>query len=186
MWSLTFTRNGSGMRIFVLLVSLALVSSVLVPMEFTALEISPIQKVVLFHDPTNDASTQLLSVLESIDSAGTYGDEYQFTVCDITATENIAPVEEAGLTQFPIVFTQTRDDGIGRFHGDFTVQSFSKYHAFRVLNITNDNVRRMQDSNGEGDVDGVGGLLEIAMNRPVLVKMYEVPSNVTKILEQKS
>jgi thiol-disulfide isomerase/thioredoxin len=35
----------------------------------------------------------------------------------------------------PQVFTQTVEDGISPFHGDFTFETFKAFHAFRTLEI---------------------------------------------------
>ena len=156
------------------LVSLALASAVLVPIEFSALESSTSQKVVIFHDPNTKESVEKLGVMEQIDAAETYGNVYEYTVCDVTLTSNAASVLQAGFKTFPQIFTQTTDGGIEPYGADFTVESFAKFHEFRMVDLTDNNVQRVKDTDGHGDVDGIEGLLALSADRPVLVKMYEV------------
>jgi hypothetical protein len=160
------------LKILVLTSSLVLASTALLPIAFTSLESSKTQKIVLFHDPSLDASVELLSVLETLDSV--YGTEYEYVFCDVTSKENFEPAKAAGITGAPFIFTQTLDGGISRFPEEFTVESFAKFHTFRTTEITDDKVMRMKDSNGVGDIDGATELLSIAAERPVFIKMYEV------------
>jgi thiol-disulfide isomerase/thioredoxin len=159
--------------LLLLVSSLVLTSSALVPMAFTSLESSVTQKIVLFHDPHVETSMQKLGVLESLDSIGTYGTEYQYTVCDITSAENIEPVKKVGLKDFPMIFVQTVEAGIEPFDGDFTVESFAAFHAVRKMDVTDHKVQRVKDKDGVGDVDGVAGLLKLAADRPVFLKAFE-------------
>jgi hypothetical protein len=159
----------------VLLVSCLLVASAaLVPVAFTSLESCTKQKLVIFHDPSVEESVAKLGVIETIDSSGTYGTEYQYTVCDVTSEENTEKIKTSGMKDFPALFTQTVEGGIEPFHSDLTVESFAAFHEFRTMDLTQDNVMRMKDSAGKGNVDGVTEMLELASKRPVFVKMYEV------------
>jgi hypothetical protein len=162
------------MKGFLLVSSLVLTSSALIPMAFTSLQSSTTQKLVLFHDPKVEASMQKLGVLETLDAAGIYGTEYEYAVCDVTSDENLEVVKGAGITNSPTVFTQTIEGGIEPFPGDLTVESFAAYHKFRKTDVTEDNVIRMKDSDGKGEVDGARAMLAIASQRPVFIKMYEV------------
>lgn len=163
----------STMRIFLVAASLALVSSALIPLEFTALEKSTTQKLVIFHDPNVAKSMEKLGVLEALDTAGTYGAEYEYTVCDVTAAANVEPIKGAGFKEFPQIFTQTVEGGIEPFGGDLTAESFAKFHEFRKLDVSSDKVQRMKGSDGKGEVEGAAGVLALAAERPVMVKMYE-------------
>jgi len=159
----------------VLIVScLVLTSAALVPMAFTSLESSKTQKLVIFHDPTVEASIQKLGVLETLDSSGEYGAEYQYTVCDVTSEENSEKIKSSGMTGFPTLFTQTLEGGIEPFPGDLTVESFAAFHDFRKMDLTEDNVERMKDLDGNGNVNDASAMLAMASERPVFVKMYEV------------
>jgi hypothetical protein len=159
----------------VMMVSCVVVTSAsLVPMAFTSLESSKTQKIVIFHDPSVEDSLKKLGVLESLDSAGTYGTEYQFTVCDVTTTENFGKIKAAGMSGFPVLFTQTLEGGIEPFPGDLTIESFAAFHEFRKMDISGDKVQRMKDMDGNGDVDDATAMLSLAAERPVFVKMYEV------------
>jgi hypothetical protein len=151
----------------------ATVSAAIVPIEFSALEASSSQKIVLFHDPTVEKSMQKLQVLEALDAGGVYS-EYEYTVCDVTTPDNAEAVKVTGFTEYPMVFVQTTDSGIEQYVEDFTVETFATYHEFRVMHITSDRVRRVTDSENTGDVRGSVGMLELAADRPVFVKMYEV------------
>jgi hypothetical protein len=156
------------------LVSLAVASAVLVPIEFSALESSTSQKIVIFHDPNTKESADKLGVMELIDAAGTYGNVYEYTFCDVTLPSNAASVLQAGFKSFPQIFTQTTDGGIEPYGADFTVESFAKFHEFRMVDLTENNVQRVKDTDGHGGVDGMEGLLALSADRPVLVKLYEV------------
>lgn len=164
----------SMLKTLLVLSSLALVYSELIPVLFSSLDSSTTQKVVVLHDPNIETSVQTMGVLQMLDDAGTYGTEYEYVVCDVTSGENAGPVASAGFTVFPQIFTQTTEGGIEPFGGDFTVESFAAFHAFRKTDVGGDNVQRMKCSDGLGDVEGVVGMLEISAERPVLVKMYEV------------
>ena len=166
-----------------LLASLSIASAVLIPLEFEALQSSTSQKVVMFHDPNNKESVAKLRVLETLDASGIYGSEYEYTFCDVTLAANTEPAKSAGFKEFPQIFTQTKEGGIEPYGADFTVESFATFHEFRMVDLTENNVQRMKDSSGVGGIDGVEGLLALAADRPVFVKMYEVthpqPSNIS-------
>jgi hypothetical protein len=160
--------------IFLLFASLTVACAMLIPIEFSVLESSTTQKVVIFHDPHNEKSVHALDVLDKIDKAGSYGSEYEYTFCDVTLENNVEAVKGAGFKEFPQVFTQTKEGGIEQYGGDFTTESFAKFHEFRMVDLTENKVQRVKDTNGIGDVDGIKGLLSLSADRPVLVKMYEV------------
>jgi hypothetical protein len=164
--------------LFHFLVSLSLASAVLIPIEFSALQSSTSQKVVIFHDPTSQESIAKLSVLNEIDVAETYGSIYEYTFCDVTLDQNTEAVSQAGFKEFPQIFTQTTDGGIEPYGGEFTVESFAKFHEFRMVDLTENNVQRVKDTGGVGGVDGLNALLTMSVDRPVFVKMYEVFSNI--------
>jgi len=153
---------------------IAVASALLIPVEFSVLESSKTQKVVIFHDPNNEESVKKLEVMEKIDKLETYGSEYEYFVCDVTLTQNVNGVQKAGFKEFPQIFTQTNEVGIEPFGGDFSTESFAQFHKFRIVDLTENNVQRVKDTDGVGDVDGVKGLLTLSADRPVFVKMYEV------------
>jgi len=161
------------MRIFLLAASLALASSALVAIEFTALQKSTTQKLVIFHDPNVAKSMEKYAVLEALDAAGTYGAEYEYTVCDVTAAANVEPIKGAGFKEFPMIFTQTPEGGIAPFGGELTAESFAAFHEFSKMEVSSDKVQRMKGTDGKGEVEGAAGVLALAAERPVLVKMYE-------------
>ena len=165
-----------------LFASLSIASALVTPIRFDDLQSSTTQKVVIFHDPNNEGSIAKLHVLEALDAAGTYGSEYEYVFCDVTLPPNVKPVANAGFKEFPGIFTQTKEGGIEPYGGDFTAESFATFHEFRMVDLTENNVQRMKDSNGVGGVDGVEGLLTLSADRPVFVKMYEV-TPPTQILE---
>ncbi|KAJ1464363.1 hypothetical protein T484DRAFT_1758154, partial [Baffinella frigidus] len=152
---------------------MAVASALLIPVEFSVLESSRTQKVVIFHDPNNEESVKKLEVMEKIDTMGTYGSEYEYVVCDVTLTQNVNEVQKAGFKEFPQIFTQTNEGGIEPYGGDFSTDSFAQFHMFRMMDLTENNVQRVKDTDGVGDVDGVKGLLTLSADRPVFVKMYE-------------
>jgi hypothetical protein len=164
----------STMKVLIFFSSLALVSSALIPVAFTALEASTTQKVVILHDPNVQMSMKQLDMMKAIDDSGVYGTEYEYVVCDVTLPENIEAIQGVGFKDFPLIFTQTNEGGIAPFKGGLNTESFAEFHTFRTLEITDNNVQRMQDSDGLGDVEGMTDLLVLASERPVLVKMYEV------------
>jgi hypothetical protein len=170
------TSAVSTMKTLLFFSSLALVSSALIPVQFAALEKSTTQKIVILHDPNVEISVQKVGVLQALDDSGTYGTEYEYMICDVTLPENIEVVKGVGFPSFPQIFTQTTEAGIESYGGDFTVESFEKFHEFRKMEMQVDNVQRVKDSNGIGQVDGVAGMVALAFERPVLVKMYEVVS----------
>jgi hypothetical protein len=164
----------SMIKTLLLFSSLALTSSAIIPVAFTALEKSTSQKVVILHDPNVKASMKQLGMMQALDESGVYGSEYEYVLCDVTLPQNIESVASVGFKEFPLTFTQTTDGGIEPFKGDLSTEKFATFHAFRTLVITSDNVERIKDSSGIGNVDGMTGLLKLAADRPVLVKMYEV------------
>jgi hypothetical protein len=153
---------------------MAVTSALIIPIEFSALQSSKTQKVVIFHDPNTEESVKKLGVMQKIDMVETYGSEYEYFVCDVTLPQNKDEVQEAGFTKFPQIFTQTNEGGIEPFGGDFSVETFSQFHEFRIMDLTENNVKRVKDTDGVGDVEGVNGLLALSAERPVFVKMYEV------------
>lgn len=163
------------LKAFILASCLAITSAEMVSVAFSSLESCTIQKLVIFHDPSVPSSVEKLEVLKTLDDAGTYGTEYQFTVCDVTSLENLEKISASGMKDFPALFTQTAEAGIEAFGGDLTVESFAAFHEFRKMELTTDNVLRMKDLDGKGSVDGASAMLELASDRPVFMKMYEVP-----------
>ncbi|KAJ1465300.1 hypothetical protein T484DRAFT_1757514 [Baffinella frigidus] len=160
-------------KIVLLFASLATASGALVPMTVKELESSKSNKLVVFHDPNVEKSVLAVGVMERLDTAGTYEAEYQYTLCDVTTPENVDAVKGHGFKEFPVIFTQTLEGGIEPYSGDLTLESFARHHEFRIMHISSDNVRRVKDSSGIGDVDGTGALMAIAAERPVLIKLYE-------------
>jgi len=154
-------------------VCLGLASAELIPFAFTDLEKSTTQKVVIFHDPAVEASVDKVAILKAIDDGAKYGTEYEYTVCDVTSDENKEPIKGAGFKEFPQVFTQTVEGGIEQYNGDFNEESFASFHEFRKMEVGEDKVVRMKDTDGKGDVDGAAGLMALQAEKPVLVKMYE-------------
>ena len=160
-------------RIILIALTAAYASCALVPMSFTALEEATGQKIVIFHDPSVAKSRELHALMVELDDSGKYGSEYQFTVCDVTTSENKKPVEEAGFKKFPRVFSQTAESGIEGWDGEFTRERFEEFHAFRKKTITNDKVRVLRHaSGGTGDI-AASELGALARRKPVLVKMFE-------------
>ena len=149
-------------------------SALVVPIDFAELQSSSSQKVVIFHDPNVEESVKKLGVLEQIDTANTYGSEYEYMVCDVTLAQNVDTISKAGFRKFPHIFIKTTENGIEPYGGDFSVESFAQFHKFRKMDLTENKVQRVKDTSGVGDVDGVGGLLALSADRPVLIKMYEV------------
>jgi hypothetical protein len=157
-----------------LVACLVITSAAIVPVNFKSLESCTVQKLVIFHDPTIASSVQKLEIMKTLDSTGTYGDEYQFSVCDVTSEENSEKILASGMKEFPALFTQTNENGIEAFVGDLTMETFATFHDFRKMELSHDNVIRMKDLDGKGSVDGAGAMLAIASDRPVFMKMYEV------------
>ena len=153
---------------------MAVASALIIPVEFSVLESSKTQKVVIFHDPSKAESVNKLEVMQKIDTAGTYESEYEYIVCDVTLPQNVNEVQQAGFKEFPQNFTQTTEGGIEPYGGDFSVESFAQFHKFRMVDLTDNKVQRVKDTDGVGDVEGVNGLLALSADRPVFVKMYEV------------
>ncbi|KAJ1469269.1 hypothetical protein T484DRAFT_1754563 [Baffinella frigidus] len=153
--------------------SLALVTCDIIPIDFSELEISKTQKVVVFHDPSVQQSIDAVLVLEALDKAGTYGVDCEYTLCTLTTPANVEAVKAAGFKEYPQIFTHTPESGVEHFAGDFTEETFAPFHEFRIMHITSDKVLRLNDASGVGDVNGPCALLALAAERPVLLKAYE-------------
>jgi thiol-disulfide isomerase/thioredoxin len=152
---------------------LATATGAVVPIAFSTLQSSKSTKLVVFHDPNVQKSTAAVGVMQAIDTANTYKTEYEFTYCDSSDPQNVEELKAAGFKEYPHIFVQTVEDGIEPFSGDLTIESFARYHEFRIMHITSDKVQRMKSSDGTGTVDGAAGMLAVAVVRPVMVKLYE-------------
>jgi thiol-disulfide isomerase/thioredoxin len=152
---------------------LATASGAVVPIAFSTLQSSTSTKLVVFHDPDVHKSTEAVAVMQALDTANTYENEYEFTYCDSSDPQNVEELKAAGFKEYPHIFVQTVEGGIEPFGGDLTTESFARYHDFRIMHITSDNVQRMKSSDGTGTVDGAAGMLAVAAVRPVMVKLYE-------------
>jgi thiol-disulfide isomerase/thioredoxin len=152
---------------------LATASGAVVPISFSALQSSKSTKLVVFHNPDVHKSTEAVAVMQALDTANTYETEYEFFFCDSSDPQNVEELKAAGFNEYPQIFIQTVEGGIEPFNGDLTTESFARYHEFRSMHITSDNVLRMKGSDGTGTVDGAAGMIELAAVRPVMVKLYE-------------
>jgi thiol-disulfide isomerase/thioredoxin len=152
---------------------LATASGAVFPIAFSTLQSSTSTKLVVFHDPDVHKSTEAVAVMQALDTANTYKNEYEFTYCDSSDPQNVEGLKAAGFNEYPRIFVQTVEGGIEPFGGDLTTESFARYHDFSIMHINSDNVIRMKSSDGTGTVDGAAGMLEIAAVRPVFIKMYE-------------
>jgi thiol-disulfide isomerase/thioredoxin len=148
-------------------------SGAVTPIAFSTLQSSTATRLVVFHDPNVQKSTDAVGIMQAIDTANTYETEYEFNFCDSSDPQNFEGLKAAGFNMYPHIFVQTVEGGIEPFSVDLTIESFARFHDFRIMHITSDSVHRMKTSDGAGTVEGAAGLLELSVAKPVMVKMYE-------------
>jgi hypothetical protein len=101
-------------------------------MSFTDLTSDQAMKVVLFHDETVAESNQVLSMMESLASAGNFA-EYSFKKCSLNAEGNEG-AKTSGLTGGSL-FTQTPESGIEQFTASLSPESFAKVRILKRIII---------------------------------------------------
>jgi thiol-disulfide isomerase/thioredoxin len=131
-------------------------------MSFPELEADTSMKLVLFHDPSVEASNAAMAVAKELSEMEEFAQYYLFKSCDVTAAENKGAAD-AGLTG-GTVFTHTPEAGIDAFDGELTVESFRSFHDFRVNEVDGDNVKSMTD---------LEDVFALAESKPVFLKMFE-------------
>lgn len=153
---------GSSLLLVFLVCCIASAFAAVEPMTFPELEADTSMKLVLFHDPSVEASNDALAVAEELSTIPEFNSMYLFKSCDVTMAENKGAAD-AGLTG-GTVFTHTPEAGIDGFEGELTVDSFRSFHEFRTNDIDGDNVKNVKT------LEDVFALTE---TKPVFLKMFE-------------
>jgi len=139
---------------------------------FDALKDDKRMKMVIFHwsgekGDNGLVGDELVATMQELKKDPTYKDYLWFHV-DVPADASAAA--EFKQENLPMTFSQTPEDGISHFNGgDFNIENFQKWHAFRTGEgwKDGDKVIRL-----EAD-DLPDKLEELAKEKPVFLKMYE-------------
>ena len=150
------------LTLLVLMAVLSATYAAIEPMTFEELEKDTSMKLVLFHDPSVDASNAALAVAEELSNMAEFNQMYLFKSCDVTDPANKGAAD-AGLTG-GTVFTHTPEAGIDGFGGTLSVESFRSFHEFRVNEVEGDNVSSLSN---------LDDIFEKAQSKPVFLKLYE-------------
>lgn len=118
-------------------------------------------KVVVFHWGDAEKGVAQIKVMQELSQDPAFADFGWFHV-DASVDENAA--KEFSEANLPMVFTQTPEDGIEKFVGDFSVPNFSEYQKFRLSTVDTDNVKTC---------DSPACIVKYAQDKPVFLKMYE-------------
>ena len=116
-------------------------------------------KVVVFHWGAADKGVERIKVMQELAQDPTF-QAYGWFHVDASVDE--AAAKEFSEANLPVVFTQTPEDGIEKFVGDFTAPNFGAFHAFREATVDTDNIKTC---------DSPACIVKLAQEKPVFLKM---------------
>ena len=116
-------------------------------------------KIVIFHWGDAEKGVERIKVMQELGKDPTFQAYGWFHV---DASVDAAAAKEFSEANLPMVFTQTPEDGIEKFVGDFTVPNFGAFHAFREATVDTDNIKVC---------DSPACIVKLAQEKPVFLKM---------------